>query len=71
MRLDISAKQVIVVKLGYLFPELRDTAPYHIMALSPGFGDQRLDRLPYRDLHRPIYPLDPDVHWHETARSTP
>jgi microcystin degradation protein MlrC len=51
----------VVVKLGYLFPELRDYAPRHIMAMSPGFGDQRLERLNYNRLKRPIYPLDPHV----------
>ena len=55
--------KIIVVKEGYLFPELRDYAPLHIMALSPGFGDQRLERLPYRNLNRPIFPLDGDVRW--------
>lgn len=70
MGLDIYQKKVIVVKLGYLFPELRDVAPYHIMALSPGFGDQRLEQLPYHNLHRPIYPLDPDTTWYPTMRGT-
>jgi microcystin degradation protein MlrC len=55
--------QMIVVKLGYLFPELRDYAPRHVMALTPGFGDQRLERLPYRALRRPVYPLDLDTTW--------
>ena len=61
VRLGLSADeyQIVVVKLGYLFPELRDYAPKHIMALSPGFGDQRIDTLPYKNLTRPIYPLDP------------
>ena len=54
---------VIVVKLGYLFPELRDFAPRHIMAMSPGFGDQRIDRLPFTRLTRPIYPLDLDARY--------
>ncbi len=62
--------KAVVVKLGYLFPELRDYAPAHIMALSPGFGDQRLDRLPYRRLRRPIYPLDPDTQWSAAADET-
>ncbi len=52
---------IIVVKLGYLFPELRDFAPRHIMALTPGFGDQRLERLPFARLTRPIYPLDQEA----------
>ncbi len=63
MGVDPADYKIVVVKLGYLFPELRDYAPAHIMALSPGFGDQRLDRLPYRRLRRPIYPLDPDTAW--------
>jgi len=33
------------------------------MALSPGFADQRLERLPFSKLNRPIHPLDPDVEW--------
>ena len=53
--------RLVVVKLGYLFPELRDSAPRHIMALTPGFGDQRIDRLRYSRLKRPIYPLETDV----------
>lgn len=64
--LDPSAYRIIVVKEGYLFPELRDYARNHIMALTPGFGDQRLDRLPYQHLTRPIHPLDPDVRWEPT-----
>jgi len=66
MGLDPNAYKLIVVKLGYLFPELRDFAPAHIMALSPGFADQRLDRLPFRYLARPIYPLEPEAEWHPT-----
>lgn len=61
--IDPSAWKVIIVKMGYLFPELRDFAPQHIMALSPGFGDQCLARLPYHRLRRPIFPLDPDASW--------
>lgn len=58
VKLDPNDYRMVVVKLGYLFPELRDSAPKHIMALSPGFGDQRIDRLPFRRLKRPIFPLD-------------
>lgn len=66
--LDPADYKIVVVKLGYLFPELRDYAPAHIMALTPGFGDQRLDHLPYRRLCRPIYPLDPNVTWEGDTR---
>jgi microcystin degradation protein MlrC len=60
---DPESYRIIVVKEGYLFPELRDYARHHIMALTSGFGDQRLEELPYRTLTRPIFPLDPDVSW--------
>jgi microcystin degradation protein MlrC len=61
--IEALAHKIVVTKLGYLFPELRDVAPRAIMALSPGFADQILARLPYRNLTRPVYPLDRDVEW--------
>jgi len=67
MGLDPKDYRIIVVKEGYLFPELRDYAPRHIMALSPGFADQQLERLPFAKLKRPTYPLDPDVEWEPKA----
>jgi microcystin degradation protein MlrC len=60
---DPMAQKIVVVKLGYLFPDLYDHAPRAIMALSPGATDLRLDRLPFRRLTRPIYPLDGDLVW--------
>ena len=33
--IDLLQRQIVVVKLGYLFPELRDCAPRALMALSP------------------------------------
>jgi microcystin degradation protein MlrC len=68
--IDPAAYRMVVVKLGYLFPELRDYAPEHIMAMTPGFGDQRLERLPYRNLPRPVYPLDPHIEWDPPASET-
>jgi len=60
---DPMAQKIVVVKLGYLFPDLYDHAPRAIMALSPGATDLRLDRLPYRRLNRPIHPLNGDWAW--------
>ena len=56
-------RRIIVVKLGYLFPELRDCAPRAIMALSPGFTDLRLEQLPYQRVPRPIFPLAREMEW--------
>jgi microcystin degradation protein MlrC len=61
--IDPLAHKLIVVKLGYLFPELRDAAPREILAMTPGFNDMDLTRLPWRYQTRPIFPLDRDMQW--------
>ncbi len=55
--------KIVVVKLGYLFPELRDIAPVHLMALTSGFCNLDIPNLPYKNVHRPSYPLDRDMTW--------
>jgi microcystin degradation protein MlrC len=57
------AHKIVVVKLGYLFPDLLRIAPRAYMALSPGAADQHLARLPYKRIARPMFPLDPDFTW--------
>lgn len=52
---------ILVVKIGYLVPELYDMRADWVMALTPGGVDQDLVRLPYERVQRPIYPLDPDM----------
>jgi microcystin degradation protein MlrC len=56
-------QKIVVVKQGYLFPDLADHARRAILALSPGTTDLRLEALPYQHLSRPIFPLDPDIEW--------
>jgi len=60
---DPMQQKIVVVKQGYLFPDFYDHAPRAIMALSPGATDLRLEKLPYRRLPRPIFPLDPALVW--------
>ena len=55
--------KIIVHKLGYLLPELRDAAPREIMALTEGYTDLDFSRLPYIYVIRPIFPLDPEMVW--------
>jgi len=55
--------KIVVVKLGYLFPELRDIAPVHLMALTSGFCNLDIPTLPYKNVHRPSYPVDADMVW--------
>lgn len=52
---------ILVVKIGYLVPELYNIRADWVMALTPGGVDQDLARLPYQRIQRPIYPLDPDM----------
>jgi microcystin degradation protein MlrC len=61
--IDPLRHKIVVVKLGYLMPELRDAAPREIMVLTPGYSDMQLERLPYRFATRPIFPLDRDFAW--------
>lgn len=63
VNIDPLAHKIVVVKLGYLFQGLRDIAPRAIMALTPGFAEQTLENLPYKNIRRPIYPMDPDMKW--------
>lgn len=52
---------IVVVKIGYLVPELYDMRAGWIMALTPGGVDQDLERLGYQRIMRPMYPLDKDM----------
>jgi microcystin degradation protein MlrC len=49
---------IVVVKQGYLVPELYDMRADWIMALTPGGVDQDLERLPFKRIHRPMFPFD-------------
>ena len=52
---------VLVVKIGYLVPELYDMRGDWVMALTPGGVDQDLERLGYKRINRPMFPLDKDM----------
>ncbi|WP_080239227.1 M81 family metallopeptidase [Spirosoma rigui] len=49
---------IVVVKIGYLEPELYAMQAGWIMALTPGGVDQDLFRLPYKRIKRPMFPFD-------------
>lgn len=52
---------IVVVKIGYLVPELYDMKADWIMALTPGGVDQDLERLSYKRIIRPMFPFDKDM----------
>lgn len=49
---------IVVVKIGYLVPELYDMRADWLLALTPGGVDQDLERLGYKRIQRPMFPLD-------------
>ncbi len=52
---------IVVVKIGYLVPELYDMRADWIMALTPGGVDQDIENLPYKRIIRPMFPMDKDM----------
>ena len=61
LNLDPENTDILVVKIGYLVPELYDLRGDWIMALTPGGVDQDLGRLGYQRINRPMFPLDKDM----------
>ena len=56
--IDLLSYQVVVVKLGYLFQELKPFADREIFALSDGASCVELAKLNLKKIIRPMYPLD-------------
>ncbi|HTI08270.1 MAG TPA: M81 family metallopeptidase [Puia sp.] len=52
---------IVMVKIGYLEPELYAMRADWLLALTPGGVDQDLGRLPYKRIQRPMFPLDKDM----------
>jgi microcystin degradation protein MlrC len=55
--------KIIVVKSGYLSPELKPLANPSLMALSDGAINQDLEHLPKNRLRKPSYPFVPDLRY--------
>jgi microcystin degradation protein MlrC len=52
---------IVVVKIGYLVPELYNMRAGWVMALTPGGVDQDIEHLPYKRIIRPMFPFDRDM----------
>ena len=59
--LDPRQTDIVIVKLGYLTPELYDMRGDWMMALTRGGVDQDLLALPYKRINRPMFPFDNDM----------
>jgi microcystin degradation protein MlrC len=62
-RLNLAPRKtdIVVVKIGYLQPELYAMRADWIMALTPGGVDQAIEQLPYKRIKRPMFPFDKDM----------
>lgn len=58
---NVSDTDLLIVKIGYLEPELFDLAADWQLALTPGGVDQDLLRLGHRNIDRPMFPFDTDM----------
>lgn len=61
-KVDLLGYEIVVVKLGYLFEELKPYADRELFALSDGASCVELARLNLKNIQRPMYPLE-DFHW--------
>ncbi|MGY6026139.1 M81 family metallopeptidase [Streptomyces spinosirectus] len=59
--LDPRTADLVIVKIGYLEPELFAMAAGWKMALTPGGVDQNLTRLGHDRIRRPMFPFDADM----------
>ena len=58
--IDPKSVRMLVVKSGYLSPELAPIARPNLMALTDGVINQDIERLPNNRRQRPSYPFDAD-----------
>jgi microcystin degradation protein MlrC len=66
--IDPLSRKIVVVKMGYLYPQLTEIAPRHIMLMTPGAGDMRIESLTYTRRRKPLYPFEPDMRFDPAAR---
>ena len=61
LNLNPRTADIVMVKIGYLEPELYNMQADWTMALTLGGVNQDLANLPYKRINRPMYPLDRDM----------
>lgn len=49
---------VVIVKQGYIFPELKEKAAFYIMSLTAGATPQDTKNIPFKTIMRPMFPID-------------
>lgn len=55
---DWTGYDITVVKLGYIWPELKSRASFYVMSLTDGSTLQDTRLIPFKRIMRPMYPID-------------
>lgn len=58
LNVDVMDYRILILKSGYLDPKYEAAASHGLLALTPGFTNQEFADLNYKNVTRPIYPLD-------------
>lgn len=66
--IDPHQHKIVVVKIGYLEPELEKLAAKALLALTPGGVNQDIQGLPFKWIERPIFPLDVNMEWEPSLK---
>jgi microcystin degradation protein MlrC len=61
--LEPKSFKIVVVKAGYLVPEIAAIANPNLMALTDGAVNQDIEHLPKNQYRVPTYPFVPDLKW--------
>lgn len=56
--IDMHDYNIIVVKQGYIFPDLKDYCDYSIMCLTEGATNQKTETIVFKQIQRPMLPFD-------------
>ena len=57
-RVNFHDYDIVIVKMGYLDTYLIPETSYHIMALTDGPTIQKSERIPFKKIFRPMWPID-------------
>lgn len=56
--IQLTDYNVVVVKQGYIFPELNEFCDYAIMSLTEGPTNQKTENIVFKQIQRPMLPFD-------------
>ena len=67
--IDPEKHRIYLLKQGYLFPEFESIAKRYILLFSPGATGYDLFHLNYKNIRRPVFPLEPEMSWEASGKS--